>query len=166
MKAKVKKWLKRAALITLGAVLFGIGYITYEAHDFIKKIGGPWIQSDYSIRTSIEDKIGFLPASAHHLYYANRFLQEPDYFIAFSASANDCNDFLLSYLKTPVHLLKPMTNLPERVAKYGPDSWGLIHKDQNWDLSEQAETFVYNDKRQTVLYSASNNRIFICLWGL
>lgn len=91
--------------------------------------------------------------------------QDTDYFIAFSANANDCNDFLSSYLNTSISSFKLITNLPDRVAKHGPDSWDTIYKDWNWNLDDQTEFLVYDDKRQTVLYSTSSNRIFICIWG-
>ena len=163
MKANWKRILKYLGLAFLGACLFFAGLCVNFVRDFAA-MAKPRVHSDYSIRCKLEIKVGRLPPSAYRLYYAADGFQDTNFFIAFSANTNDCDAFLKSYLGKSVSSLRRVNSLPKRVTTYGPDSWEPEHRDPNWDLAEESEIQIYDEERQTVLYSASRSRLFICIW--
>ncbi|MHC4395023.1 MAG: hypothetical protein ACYS1A_05155 [Planctomycetota bacterium] len=161
----MKRLIKCIALIALGAVIVQFIYMLKEVHDGFQEVLNPSIRSDYRIRASIEDRIGSLPDSANHLYHANIGFPDVDDFIAFSASENDCIVFMQKNKNISMNTLKRVTNLTERVKKYGPGTWDSEYQDLNWNLTEETEILVYEDERETILYLPNKNRVFICLWG-
>ncbi len=166
---KARKKLKLFALIVFGIALFCAGYVHLRIWGMFAGVAKPRVQSDYSIRSAIENKVGPLPASATNLYYATIGFQDIDTFIAFSIDKSDCDKWIDHSLgkRGVSDQLKP---LPKRVTERGPGSWEVRYrerryKDPNWNLSPDAQVIIYEDNKWTIVYFPEGRRLFICLWG-
>jgi hypothetical protein len=167
---KTRKKLKILALVLLGIGVFCAGYAYRSMRELIATLAKPQIQSDYSIRGAIENKVGPLPASATNLYYATIGFQDADTFIAFSIDKTECEKWLDRIISIKEGMSMELQRLPKRVAERGPGSWEARYrepryKDGNWNLPADAQVVVYDDKKWTIVYFPGGRRLFICLWG-
>lgn len=159
---KVKRLIKGILLIALGSGIILMIDTFKEGINVFENMSKPHIASDYKIRTLIESNISSLPDSSHHLYYARKGSLDPSYYIAFTASPSDCTAFLQKYKGISIDSFNRVTSLPEKLVKYGPESWDEEYQDSNWDLSKQKGILVYaKDEKTMLFYSPKQSRLFI-----
>ena len=148
-------------------IVFFMGYSISSAVSLIQSMSNPRVNSDYSIRYRIQYSLGAvrLPSSATQLYYAEFGMQDPSYFVAFNIGQAEFEKIIQKHIGVTMDSFKQETSWPNSIIEHGPISWEEEHFDMNWYLDRGTEMLVYEERRKTIVYVPSKNRVFICLWS-
>ncbi len=118
------------------------------------------VYSDTEVREWLTN-MHHIPEKSYKLYYGKYGFQDFQSFIAFSATREDCLQYLNNFINS--NKMQASTELEDWIAEFPPEKHRPDLDHSNWDLSQDKEYLRYKDSRGTVfLYDEEISRVYVC----